>query len=68
MDTDVLEIACRERTLGYYSSSSSGPHHCQLSYAFISLGPYEAIPLAILGATKATITEPNKMCLTSALT
>jgi hypothetical protein len=68
MGTDILEIACRKRTLGYYSYSSSGPHHCQLSYALISLGAYKEIPLAILGATKATITEPNKQCLTSSLT
>ena len=55
---------------GYYPSSSSSPgsQYCQLSYALISQAADDEKTLAILGPTRATITEPNKMCLPSSLT
>lgn len=59
-----------EKPWGYYPSSSSSPgsQYCQLSYAFISQAADDEKTLAILGPTRATITEPNKMCLPSSLT
>ena len=59
-----------EKPWGYYSSSSSSPgsQHCQLSYALISQAADDEKILAILGPTRATIIEPNKMCLPSSLT
>ena len=57
-----------EKPWGYYSSSSPGSQHCQLSYALISQAADHEMTLAILDATRATITEPNKMCLPSSLT
>ena len=57
-----------EKPWGYYSSSSPGSQYCQLSYAFISQVADDEKTLAILGPTRATITEPTKMCLPSSLT
>jgi hypothetical protein len=50
------------------SSSSPESQHCQLSYVLISQAADHEKTLAILGPTRATITEPNKMCLPSSLT
>ncbi len=63
-------LSLEKEPWGYYSSSSSSPEsqHCQLSYALISQAADHEKTLAILGPTRATITEPNKMCLPSSLT
>jgi hypothetical protein len=57
-----------EKPWGYYSSSSSGSQYCQLSYALISQAADDEKTRAILGPTRATLTELNKMCLPSSLT
>jgi hypothetical protein len=55
-----------EKPWGYYSSS--GSQYCQLSYALISQAADDEKTRAILGPTRATNTEPNKMYLPSSLT